>query len=84
MTESRDTDEKEWAPRGVDITKIPDVPQSMRGRLFTIHTDIVTHEKMHKVAKFRHFEIHCDEQEFLGGDDRHPNPLTYLAAGIGF
>jgi len=56
----------------------------MRGRLFTIRTDIVTHEKMHKVAKFRHFEIHCDEQEFLGGDDRHPNPLTYLAAGIGF
>lgn len=30
------------------------------------------------------FTILSDEPEFLGGDGAHPQPLLYIAAGIGF
>lgn len=30
------------------------------------------------------FRILSDEPEFLGGEGAHPQPLLYLAAGIGF
>ena len=30
------------------------------------------------------FEFFSDEPPFLGGEGRHPQPLLYLAAGIGF
>ena len=41
-------------------------------------------ERLHKVARHRHFEIHCDEPTVpLGGEDRYPQPLTYIAAGLG-
>ena len=31
----------------------------------------------------RSFVFHSDEPAFLGGDDLHPAPLEYFAAGIG-
>ena len=30
------------------------------------------------------FEFYCDEPPSLGGEDRYPQPLTYIAAGVGF
>jgi hypothetical protein len=30
------------------------------------------------------FEIYCDEPPDLGGEDRFPQPLSYIAAGVGF
>lgn len=30
------------------------------------------------------FEFYCDEPSALGGEDRYPPPLTYIAAGVGF
>lgn len=30
------------------------------------------------------FEFYSDEPPFLGGESRYPQPLLYLAAGIGF
>ncbi len=32
----------------------------------------------------RRFEFFCDEPPELGGKDRFPQPLTYVAAGVGF
>ena len=32
----------------------------------------------------RRFEFFCDEPPDLGGDDRFPQPLTYIAAAVGF
>ena len=37
-----------------------------------------------KVARAGKFEFYCDEPAYLGGEDRYPQPLTYVAAGIGF
>ena len=30
------------------------------------------------------FEVYCDEPPSIGGDDEHPQPLHYVAAGVGF
>ena len=30
------------------------------------------------------FEVYCDEPPNLGGDDEFPQPLHYVAAGVGF
>lgn len=32
----------------------------------------------------RRFEFFCDEPPVLGGDDLFPQPLTYIAAAVGF
>jgi hypothetical protein len=51
---------------------------------FVVETDVESLERLHKVARHRQFEIHCDEPEVpLGGEDRYPQPLTYIAAGLG-
>ncbi|GAB5468401.1 MAG: hypothetical protein Kilf2KO_14310 [Rhodospirillales bacterium] len=36
------------------------------------------------IATFGAFELHCDEGEAIGGGDRAPAPLSYLAAGVAF
>ena len=30
------------------------------------------------------FEFYCDEPPSLGGEDRFPQPLSYIAAAVGF
>lgn len=66
-----------------DRTKLPDIPES--GRSFSMNARTVWFgEKQLKAARFRHFEWFCDEPPEIGGDDRYPQPLTYLAASVGF
>jgi len=37
-----------------------------------------------KVGHDEKFEVLCDEPARLGGKGEHPQPLTYLAMGVGF
>jgi len=39
-------------------------------------------QEVQKVRQ-REFVFYSDEPAFLGGDDEHPAPLEYFAAGIG-
>ena len=65
----------------IDISKLPDIPpRSLR----TMSIEIESLGKQKKVGRFRHFEIYCDEPPRLGGDDEHPQPLTYIVAGVAF
>ncbi len=32
----------------------------------------------------KRFEVYCDEPPSIGGDDEYPQPLHYVAAGVGF
>jgi len=59
----------------------PDLPKGAYE--FVMETEVESLEKMHKVARHRKFEIHVDEPEHLKGDDNHPQPLIYVAAGLG-
>ena len=59
----------------------PDLPG--RPYEFVMETAVESLEKMHKVARHRKFEIHVDEPAHLKGDDQYPQPLIYVAAGLG-
>ena len=59
----------------------PDLPQ--KPYEFVMETEVESLEKMHKVARHRKFEIHVDEPAHLKGDDNHPQPLIYVASGLG-
>lgn len=67
------------------------------GRRMTLGADIEIIEGHLKVARGgassaaggpeddrRAFEFHSDEPPFLGGEGRYPQPLLYVAAGVGF
>ena len=81
---NRDDINKDYVPAGVDLTQLEDLHPATRGRRFTMRAEVEGLEKQHKVARHRHFEIHCDEPPLLGGDDNYAQPLTYLAAAVGF
>jgi len=59
----------------------PELPT--RAYEFIMETEVESLEKMHKVGRHRKFEIHVDEPAHLKGDDNHPQPLIYVATGIG-
>lgn len=71
-------------PDGPDITTLPDFVDKMRGKSVTMGADIKSLGKQLKSATYRDFEFRCDEPEWLGGEDNYPQPLTYLAAAVGF
>jgi uncharacterized OsmC-like protein len=37
-----------------------------------------------KYSRSGKFEVWCDEPARIGGTDKHPSPMTYLAMSIGF
>jgi hypothetical protein len=37
-----------------------------------------------KIGHDEKFEVLCDEPPRLGGKGEHPQPLTYIAMGVGF
>ena len=62
----------------------PELPS--QGYVFTMVADTETVEGKGqlKSGTHRHFEIFCDEPERLGGEDAYPQPLCYIAMGVGF
>jgi len=61
----------------------PSIDAPARPYEFVMETEVESLEKMHKVARHRKFEIHVDEPAHLKGDDNYPQPLIYVAAGLG-
>jgi len=66
----------------VDQTRQPELPA--RTLRVTMGADIDIIDGQLKVAHSRGFEFFCDEPPRIGGEDRYPQPLTYVAAGVGF
>ena len=62
----------------IDAPELPPKPYE-----FVMETEVESLEKMHKVGRHRKFEIHVDEPAHLKGDDHHPQPLIYVATGLG-
>jgi hypothetical protein len=62
----------------IDAPELPSRPYE-----FVMETAVESLENMHKVARHRKFEIHVDEPAHLKGDDNYPQPLIYVAAGLG-
>jgi hypothetical protein len=66
----RPIDKPELPPQGYAITMVAETETRGEGQT--------------KIGRYRHFEVFCDEPPRLGGHDRHPQPLTYIAMGVGF
>jgi hypothetical protein len=67
--------------RSIDKPELP-----AQGYVFTMSADTETleGEGQLKLGRHRHFEVFCDEPERIGGQDAHPQPLCYIAMGLGF
>lgn len=66
----RTIDKPELPPQGLLVEQSADCEVTGGGQL--------------KVGRHRDFEVFCDEPEYLGGGDKHPQPLTYICMGVGF
>ena len=62
----------------IDAPELPAKPYE-----FVMETEVESLDKMHKVGRHRKFEIHVDEPAHLKGDDNYPQPLIYVATGLG-
>ncbi len=62
----------------------PDLP----GQGFAMHlvadTGTLPGEFQLKLGKFMDHEIYSDEPKHIGGSDRYPPPMSYIAMGVGF
>lgn len=47
-------------------------------------TEVMAGEMQLKRGTSGKFEVFCDEPARIGGTDRYPSPMTYLAMAIGF
>ncbi len=49
-----------------------------------VYTEVVAGGMQLKRGSFGKFEVFSDEAERIGGADRYPSPMTYMAMGVGF
>jgi hypothetical protein len=47
-------------------------------------TEVIAGQMQLKRGTSGKFEVFCDEPARIGGTDRYPSPMTYLAMAIGF
>lgn len=62
----------------------PELPAQGYGFTMSVDTKTLEGEGQLKLGRHRHFEVFCDEPERIGGQDAHPQPLCYIAMGLGF
>ena len=67
--------------RVIDKPELP--PQGITNEN-DVHTEVVAGELQLKRGTSGNFEVLCDEPARIGGTDRYPSPMTYLAMAIGF
>ncbi len=67
--------------------RVIDKPELPPGGIATdqeVYTEMIEGSMHLKRGKYRHFEVYSDEAERIGGTDKHPSPMTYMAMGTGF
>ena len=67
----------------MERTAVPEgLDPAVRHREVSVQADGVHLERMRHEVRIRDMTIVSDEPESLGGDDAHPRPLDYVAAGV--
>lgn len=67
--------------------RVIDKPELPSGGITTdqeVYTEVVADAGQLKRGVFRHFEVYSDEAQRIGGTDKYPSPMTYMAMGTGF
>ena len=69
---------------GERVIDQPELPAQGITNENDVHTEVVAGELQLKRGSAGKFEVFCDEPARIGGTDRYPSPMTYLAMAIGF
>lgn len=69
---------------GERVIDSPELPAPGITNENDVLTEMVTGELQLKRGTSGKFEVYCDEPSRIGGTDRYPSPMTYLAMAIGF
>ncbi len=69
---------------GERLTDKPELPRQGFAMHMAADTESIEGEAHLKLGRSRGFEIYSDEPPQIGGTNRYPPPMSYLAVGIGF
>ena len=69
---------------GERVIDKPDLPPSGITNENDVLTEVVSGEMHLKRGRAGKFEVFSDEAAHIGGTDRYPSPMSYLAMAIGF
>ena len=69
---------------GQRIIDQPDLPTQGVRTDNEVSTEVVAGEMHLKRGTFGRFEVFSDEAARIGGTDKYPSPMTYMAMGVGF
>ena len=76
-----------WSTSHVPGERIIDKPELPSQGVSTdseVYTEVVAGSSQLKRGTIEHFEVFCDESPRIGGEGKHPTPMTYMAMGTGF
>jgi len=69
---------------GERVIDKPELPQQGITNENEAVTEVMAGEMQLKRGKSGQFVVFCDEPARIGGTDRYPSPMSYLAMSIGF
>lgn len=69
---------------GERVIDKPELPPSGISTENDVLTETLSGELQLKRGHAGKFEIYCDEPLRIGGTDKYPSPMSYLAMAIGF
>ena len=69
---------------GERVIDKPELPPSGITNENDVQTEVVSGQLQLKRGIAGKFEVFCDEPARIGGTDKYPSPMNYLAMAIGF
>jgi hypothetical protein len=69
---------------GERVIDKPELPAAGITNENEAHTEVMSGELQLKRGTSGKFEVFCDEPARIGGTDKYPSPMSYLAMAIGF
>ena len=69
---------------GQRVIDKPELPPEGIATDSEVYTEVVVGEGQLKRGTIGKFEVFCDEAARIGGTDKYPSPMSYMAMGTGF
>ncbi len=69
---------------GQRVIDKPELPAEGIATDSEVYTEVVAGEGQLKRGTVGRFEVFCDEAQRIGGTDKYPSPMSYMAMGTGF
>ena len=69
---------------GERVIDKPELPPGGISNENDVQTEVVSGQLQLKRGQAGQFEVFCDEPARIGGTDKYPSPMAYLAMSIGF